>query len=193
MKRVGLTLSAAFALATCLPSPAMAFPDLQLYVQGGSYDAGSDTWIVYPSSSPLDLWVIGNVNGPGGKGSITNVNLVASYETSAAPVSLQLTPGTTSGYTDPPTAGSTVNGQINVYSLQLLSAATGPVSLRFYAFGTNSMGKSTFAPYSHDATANGLTTAVPEPATISLLLSACVPLGVAGLHRLRRRVRSGPV
>lgn len=51
---------------------AFALPLLQLYIDGGTYDSTTQTWITTANS--FDLWVIGNVSGAGGKGTITGLD-----------------------------------------------------------------------------------------------------------------------
>jgi hypothetical protein len=67
--------SLAFAAALFLAAPAAhALPALQLYSPDAEWDAAHETWVI--SASTFELWVIGDV---GGKGSILNVDLAASY------------------------------------------------------------------------------------------------------------------
>jgi hypothetical protein len=92
-------------------SQAHAVPILQLYLEGGTYDPVSETWVGTGSSNgdPFRLWAIGNVDGPGGKGAIYGVKLSAVYDTSVGPVSISITPSTTAGYLgyfDPSAPGS---------------------------------------------------------------------------------------
>jgi hypothetical protein len=104
MKRVLFTL-AAVALLTPM---AHAVPILQLYIEGSTYDAGSETWVLDPADGPFRLWVIGNVDGEGGKGLIEAVRLSVAYDIADAPTII-LTPGSTGGYggfTDPSIAGA---------------------------------------------------------------------------------------
>jgi hypothetical protein len=96
-----LKSSAAFAAIffafPFLGSIVCATPILQLYVEGGTYDTVSETWVI--NSFDFKLWVIGNVSGPGGAGPIEDVYLVASGYGDAG--SITLTPTTTSLVTDP--------------------------------------------------------------------------------------------
>src|SRR5262245_11509704 len=65
-------------LATCLlgSSTAQALPNLQIYVDGATWDAGTQTWVI--SSPTFKLWVISD-------GSIVNdVKLVAAFNTGEA-------------------------------------------------------------------------------------------------------------
>jgi hypothetical protein len=73
-----------------------AVPELQLYVEGGTYDTVSETWIA--TGDPLKIWAIGNVAGEGGKGAISDVKLSIAYDGSLAPPTITFTPGTTGGY-----------------------------------------------------------------------------------------------
>lgn len=105
MKRVLFAL-AAVALLTPM---AHAVPILQLYIEGSTYDAGSETWVLDPAGGPFKLWVIGNVNGEGGKGLIEAVRLSVAYDIADAPT-ISFSPTTTGGYggfTDPSVAGAT--------------------------------------------------------------------------------------
>jgi hypothetical protein len=69
-------------LATC--ETAQAIPILQLYVEGGTYDASTDqeTWVSSSSDGVFRIWTIGNVSGGGGKGPIYGVKLSAVYSSS---------------------------------------------------------------------------------------------------------------
>ena len=69
-----LTLIFAFTAST-----AFAIPNLQLYIEGSTYDPGSGTWVI--NSSSFKLWVMGNVSGPGSNGSILGAYLTAAYPT----------------------------------------------------------------------------------------------------------------
>jgi len=97
---------------------AVAVPLLQLYIEGATYDANTESW-VSTSSTPIRLWTIGNVDGPGGKGPILEAQLAIAYASGLDPI-FTLTPSTTNGYlsfTDPstpstPTPGPTGDGTI---------------------------------------------------------------------------------
>jgi hypothetical protein len=92
-KQAGL-LALLCALAAPLPAKAVAL--LQIYLEGATYDAASESWVVSGAGSAR-LWAIGNVAGPGGKGTIKNVRLAVSYA-AAEGVAITLTPSTTGGY-----------------------------------------------------------------------------------------------
>lgn len=77
-----------------LPATARAIPVLQIYVEGSTYDGGSETW-VFAGSGTTRLWVIGNVRGPGGAGAILDVSLVVAYP-EAETGSVTFTPTTAS-------------------------------------------------------------------------------------------------
>lgn len=79
-----------------------AIPVLQLYVEGAEYNYDHESWVFDPitSSDPIRVWVIGNVDGPGGKGTIVDVKLAITYEdlTEGQDASITLTSSTTGGY-----------------------------------------------------------------------------------------------
>ena len=80
---------------------AQAIPALQLYIEGATYDAGTETWVI--NSPNFKLWVIG-------EGSILDVSLTAAYLTGEIGT-ISLTESTTGGYggfTDPSTPGAPV-------------------------------------------------------------------------------------
>ena len=63
-----------------------AIPVLQLYIEGGTYDQTTDTWVLEDGPT-FRLWAIGNTYGPGGaNGAINGVRLSAAY---AHPASAQ--------------------------------------------------------------------------------------------------------
>lgn len=83
---------------------AYAIPILQLYVEGGTYDAASETWVA-SASGPFRLWVVGNTDS---ERLIEDVRLSAVYASGLTPT-ITFTPTTTGGYlgfTDPSTAGA---------------------------------------------------------------------------------------
>src|SRR5688572_30496497 len=89
-----------------LARPAQAIPLLQLYVEGATYNSATESWQAnIPANGIIRLWAIGNVSGPGGKGTISDVKLAIAYGSGSSP-SFTLTPDTTDGfggYTDPST------------------------------------------------------------------------------------------
>ncbi len=93
---------------------ANADPLLQIYIQGATYDTTTATWVLNTTSgSSFTLWTIGNISGPGGKGTIYDAKLTVAYDhlsaSSADQPVFQLTPTTTGGfggYTDPSTPGT---------------------------------------------------------------------------------------
>src|SRR5690606_3609302 len=100
----------AFATIFChaVPATVVAAPILQLYVEGATYDSESESWVYTARGSsggdPFRLWAIGNVSGPGGKGTIYDVRLAAAYDESYDHIEISLSPVTTGGYggfTDP--------------------------------------------------------------------------------------------
>ena len=84
--------------------PAHAVPQLQLYVEGATYNTDHESWVFdLTSGDPLRLWVIGNVEGPGGHGTIRDVKLSFVYPdpvplNGGPDVSITLTPSTTGGF-----------------------------------------------------------------------------------------------
>jgi hypothetical protein len=72
-------------------SKTMAIPLLQVYIEGAVYDESVEKWVVDPSSGEsVRLWVIGNTAGPGGKGAIQEVTLVAAYAASDSEVQINV-------------------------------------------------------------------------------------------------------
>lgn len=105
-------------------STAHAVPVLQLYVEGASYDSDHESWVFEleeGSTDPVRLWVIGNTEGPGGKGEISDVRVSMVYEdpdpdTAGGGVDIDITPSTTlgfGGYADPSTPEAPTLLQIN--------------------------------------------------------------------------------
>jgi len=89
-------LLAALILVLLAAPAAHAVPHLQIYIEGATYDATLESWVI--SSSNFKLWVIGNVSADG---SIYDVKLSAALYGSGGSVSI--TPTTTSLLTDPST------------------------------------------------------------------------------------------
>ncbi len=59
-------------------SVAQAVPLLQLYAEGATYDTEQESWVFTDTDGgPIDVrvWVIGNVAGPGSKGTIASTCL----------------------------------------------------------------------------------------------------------------------
>ena len=89
-------------------SEARAVPILQLYLEGATYDHDTESWTLSPEGSssgePFRIWTIGNTEGPGGAGTISDVKLAFSWDESFGDLQINLTPGTTGdlgGFTDP--------------------------------------------------------------------------------------------
>jgi hypothetical protein len=92
------------AVVGAVAGPADALPDLQIYIEGATYDGPSETWVLTTAGS-FDLWVIGDV---GDKGAINNVFLSVAFASGLSPI-ITLTPTTTGGFqgfTDPSTPGA---------------------------------------------------------------------------------------
>ncbi len=82
---------------------AHAFPTLQIYLEGGTYNEGTQSWELidppgFSAGDPFRLWVIGNVAGPGGGGPILDVRLSFAYDAVDGAPLIQLTPSTTNGF-----------------------------------------------------------------------------------------------
>jgi len=105
---VGLVLSCAVvALMACLvATPAGAVPDLQIYIEGATYDAASETWVT--ESPSFDLQVIG------ANDVISDVKLCAALipaDTDPSTGSITFTPiGFTAGAQIPFTFGTPLMG-----------------------------------------------------------------------------------
>ncbi len=105
---VGLVLTCAVVvLMACLvATPAGAVPDLQIYIEGATYDSGSQTWVIEDSS--FDLQVIG------ANDVIEDVKLAAALvpaDTDPSSGSITFTPvGFTAGPQSPFTFGSPLLG-----------------------------------------------------------------------------------
>jgi hypothetical protein len=61
----------AITAVVAISPAAQAVPTLQVYIEGATYDDQDESWkITSPSNTPLRLWAVGDVAGPGGKGPI---------------------------------------------------------------------------------------------------------------------------
>ncbi len=106
--------------------PASAEPLLQLYIEGATYNTETESWDITPAGSssgaPFRLWAIGNVSGPGGKGTISKVKLAAVYDRSVGDIVISLTPtvmggtGSFQGFTDPSTPQAAVLNTTDPYA-----------------------------------------------------------------------------
>lgn len=94
-----LVLAVGFSLTA---RPAFAIPELQLYIEGSTYDSSTETWVI-DSATPFTLWVIANVQQ---KGPIYGVKLSAAFQTAESGGSVTLTPTTATLVTDPSTPSS---------------------------------------------------------------------------------------
>ena len=90
----------AFASFWAWSNLAFAIPILQTYVEGGTYDSDTETWVIdILPGDPIRLWTIGNVDGPGGAGTISDVRLAVAYpDPAGGTVVIDLTPSTTGDY-----------------------------------------------------------------------------------------------
>ncbi|MGQ9504823.1 MAG: choice-of-anchor N protein [Thermogutta sp.] len=71
---------AAIGLVLCLHSLALAYPVLQIYLEGGNYNSDTESWYLAPPGSsagqPFRLWVLGNTSW---KGPFHQVRLSMAY------------------------------------------------------------------------------------------------------------------
>lgn len=108
-----LSKAALLTLLGCATVPsALAEPLLQLYIEGATYDVGSETWVA-SGGSTLRLWTIGNVDGGGGAGTISDVKLSIAYADGLTPTFgfTSSTTGGLGGFDDPSTPGAAVFSQ----------------------------------------------------------------------------------
>jgi len=118
MKLLAGLLLVAF-VSTVTPRQAAAVPLLQLYVEGATYNSTSETWeIDLPSTASFRVWTIGNVAGPGGKGTLYDVKLAVSWAAAAGFPTFTAN-GTTAGgvgsyggYDDPSAASDPTQGAV---------------------------------------------------------------------------------
>lgn len=107
------------ALSLLAHSQAFAVPLLQLYIEGGTYDTVTETWVT--TASTFELWVIGNVGGAGGKGTLSGVDdtdtdtaagvtLVSTVLGGGAALSFTSTTAAVAGITDVSAADAVVVG-----------------------------------------------------------------------------------
>jgi hypothetical protein len=89
-----ILVTAAWGTVMAAAEPAHAIPILQLYLEGGEYDQNTESWVLEASSQgdPFRIWAIGNVDGPGGKGTIYDVRLAIAYDESLGDIEIRLTP-----------------------------------------------------------------------------------------------------
>lgn len=113
VKQLLLAAAAAGIAAMMAAAPARAVPLLQLYIEGATYNGATETWeLERPIDQPLRLWTIGNVAGPGGKGTLGDVHLAIAYDSIFAGASFALASSTTGGYGgfgDPSTPGAAIH------------------------------------------------------------------------------------
>lgn len=121
--------------ALCVPMAVQAEPALQIYIEGATYDATTETWVL-TSPDPFKLWVIGNTEQ---FGTISDVKLSIAYDSALAPT-IGLTSTTTGGfmnYTDPSTPGAAVFSQtVTDGSSPLLGDGSSLPTHGIYGLGT---------------------------------------------------------
>ena len=127
--------AAALGVALLSATSASAIPELQLYIEGATFDYSTETWVV-ESTGSLRLWTIGNV---GAKGPIYDVKLAIAYESGLTPT-FGLTGSTTGGYqgfADPSAASNPVFSKtVTDGSLPVLGDGTLLPSHGIYGSGT---------------------------------------------------------
>ena len=144
-----------------------AVPILQLYLEGATYDDADESWYSdYTDGDTLRIWAIGNVDGQGGKGAISNVRMSIAYDSADSPsfaVSSSSTGGY-GGYTDLAlTHDATFLQEVTDGSSPLLTGGTPIPSHGVYGAGTTwveyGLGNFTEADdYAGDFTGSGLPT-----------------------------------
>ena len=95
-----IRVQACFAALICVffASSGYGAPALQLYLEGGTYDDATDSWVLTPAGSsggaPFRIWTIGNV---GSKGTISDVRLSVAYLASDLGLEITMTPSQVGG------------------------------------------------------------------------------------------------
>jgi len=109
--RVSTSLFLILAVTILFASPVFAIPNLQLYIEGATYDTATETWVA-SGGSTVRLWCIGAV---GEVGNILNVRLAVAYIPDGGVVTVNLTPtvadgdGSYMGVSDPSTPSAPTN------------------------------------------------------------------------------------
>lgn len=102
-----LAIFVAAAVVVVGANTAFGVPLLQIYLEGGTYDATTESWVVAGPSGggSVRLWVIGNTQGPGSvPGTISDVKLSVAYSdvwnfgNSEETSLITLSPSTANGY-----------------------------------------------------------------------------------------------
>jgi len=91
-KLIRILLSVTLALGV-FSSAAQAAPLLQIFSPDAIYDPLTESWTA--TGPDFDIWIIGNVDGPGGKGPINNVVLAVSVSGPEGSGVVTLAPTTT--------------------------------------------------------------------------------------------------
>ena len=144
-----------------------AVPVLQVYVEGATYDATTETWVGdFDAGGTVRLWTIGNVDGNGGKGTIYDVKLAVAYSSADTPtISLvSSTTGGFGGFTDPSLANTATFLQtVTDGSTPLLGDGSSLASHGIYGAGTSwqEFGLGDFSKT--DALGGDFITALPSP------------------------------
>src|SRR3546814_7458346 len=81
--------------------------------------------LLRPIDQPLRLWTIGNVAGPGGKGTLSDVRLAIAYDSGFAGAGFSLVSSTTGGYggfADPSTPGGAIFNGVQAWKSPSLNS-----------------------------------------------------------------------
>jgi len=123
------------AFAILAAGPAFALPELQIYIEGATYDELTSTWVT-ESTGSLRLWAVANV---GAKGPILDVKLSIAYASGLTPT-FGLTGSTAGGYNgfvDPSAASNPVfNQTVTDGSVPVLGDGSNLPSHGIYGAGT---------------------------------------------------------
>jgi PEP-CTERM motif len=85
MNRI-LSFGLPLVLLAAMCAPAQAIPALQIYIEGATYDNAEESWVLDASAmESVRIWTIGNLNGPGGVGTIFDVKLSVVYAEALQP------------------------------------------------------------------------------------------------------------
>lgn len=77
MKKLLIALFFLCAGLVVQPGVSQAIPELQLYIDGATFDMSTETWVT--TAPNFQLWVLGDVDA---KGALYDVNLVAAFSSS---------------------------------------------------------------------------------------------------------------
>ncbi len=122
-------------LALVAVTNAYAIPELQLYIEGATYDSTTETWTI-ETQNAIKLWVIGDI---GAKGAIDGLKLSIAYESGLTPTFslVSTTTGGYGGFTDPSTPiAATYSKTVTNGSAPILGNGSALPSHGIYGAGT---------------------------------------------------------